>query len=111
MANLLTISDAAKFIGKITGNRPHTSTVARWMLKGNPPKLTRHKIGGRLYVNRDELISFMQGATPDSSTHSTNTANTAIGQMLGRPYGQQVPNPQVQTKAGEEDGTEVKKHR
>jgi hypothetical protein len=62
--SLMSIPDAAKHLGKLTGQKPHVSTLWRWCLKGcRGVKLESICIGGKRFVTRTAIERFVEKST------------------------------------------------
>lgn len=60
----LSIPDAAEFLGKLTGQKPHVSTLWRWCLKGcKGVKLESICIGGKRFVTAAAIEKFVEAST------------------------------------------------
>ena len=83
----LTVAQAATCVSEITGaKKPHRSVIRRWIAKGcRGTKLKAHRVGNLYYIQRIDLINFLQAPCATQST-PTN-ATMALGAMLGRQYG------------------------
>lgn len=83
----LTISQAAKYVGESTNTRsPHVSCVRRWIQRGaRGTKLRATRVGGRYYVDRKDLVAFLN-ATP-SKPEGASQASQAISELLGCAWG------------------------
>jgi len=110
-SGLLSINEAAKAVGGITGGRsPHQSCIRRWILRGaRGHKLAATLVGGRYFVSRIDLIKFLNAppAPPDRPSQSA----AAISGILGKPWGNQpntvCPNPRAAANAPEPGGQAV----
>jgi len=73
---LMSIPDAAKHLGRITGQTPHISTLWRWCLKGcHGVKLESICIGGKRFVTPSAIQRFIENST-SKQTPSTTTVVT-----------------------------------
>jgi hypothetical protein len=60
----MTIPDAARYLGALTGTKPHVSTLWRWCLKGcKGVRLESICIGGKRFVTASALERFVQDST------------------------------------------------
>jgi len=60
----LSLPDAAEFLGKITGQKPHASTLWRWCLKGcKGLKLESICIGGKRFVTAAAIERFIEASS------------------------------------------------
>jgi hypothetical protein len=60
----LSLPDAAEFLGKLTGQKPHSSTLWRWCLKGcKGVRLESILIGGKRFVTAASLDRFVENLT------------------------------------------------
>jgi len=60
----MTLPDAADYLGRITGSKPHVSTLWRWCLKGcKGVRLESLCIGGKRYVTASSLSHFVAAST------------------------------------------------
>ena len=70
----LSLPDAADFLGKLTGQKPHVSTLYRWCLKGcKGVQLESICIGGKRFVTATAIENFIEASTmarPGRLTHS-----------------------------------------
>ncbi len=89
-SGILSVSQAARAVGEITGApKPHQSVIRRWITKGaRGNKLAARQVGGKYYVERLALIKFLS-AKPNTDTTQNNNAELAINAMLGRQAGAQ----------------------
>ena len=87
-SGILSVSQAARAVGEITGVRkPHQSVIRRWITRGvRGNKLAARQVGGKYYVERLALIKFLS-AKPTKNATQDNTASLAINAMLGRQAG------------------------
>ena len=87
-SGILSVTQAARAVGEITGVRkPHQSVIRRWIAKGvRGNKLPARQVGGKYYVERLALIKFLS-AKPNTDTTQNNNAELAINAMLGRQAG------------------------
>ncbi len=83
----LTVAQAATCVSEITGaKKPHRSVIRRWIAKGvRGTKLKAHRVGNLYYIQRVDLINFLQAPRATQSTPSN--ATMALAAMLGRQYG------------------------
>jgi hypothetical protein len=57
----LSLTEAAAYIASLTGRRPPTATLHRWVRKGvRGARLEAHRIGGRWYTSRDAVDDFLK---------------------------------------------------
>lgn len=54
---MMTATQAAKFIGTITGRRPHVSTVIRWIQTSKLPGVRQ---GGIWLVDQADIVAFLR---------------------------------------------------
>jgi hypothetical protein len=60
----LSIRDAAELLGKLTGQKPHVSTLWRWCLKGcKGAKLESICIGGKRFVTATAIERFIEASS------------------------------------------------
>lgn len=60
----LSLPDAAEFLGKLTGQKPHVSTLWRWCLKGcKGVKLESICIGGKRFVTATAIERFIDASS------------------------------------------------
>lgn len=60
----MSLPDAAEFLGKLTGQKPHVSTLWRWCLKGcKGVKLESICIGGKRFVTATAIENFIEAST------------------------------------------------
>ena len=87
-SGILSVSQAARVVGEITGAKsPHQSVIRRWITRGvRGNKLAAQQVGGKYYVNRLALIKFL---SETEHGRSTNNNKLAINAMLGRQAGAQ----------------------
>ena len=83
----LTVAQAVTCVSEITGaKKPHRSVIRRWIAKGvKGNKLKAHRVGNLYYIQRIDLINFLQAPRATQSTPTNATA--ALSAMLGRQYG------------------------
>ena len=86
-SGILSVSQAARAVGEITGARkPHQSVIRRWITKGvRGNKLAAQQVGNKYYVERLALIKFLS-TKPNKATQDSH-AELAINAMLGRQAG------------------------
>ncbi len=83
----LTATQAAAHIGRITGRRPHVSTVIRWITRGRLPGIRQ---GGVWLIDQADIVSFLQPAerttTPPPSVHAARleVERMQLDELLGR---------------------------
>ena len=89
-SGILSVSQAARVVGEITGAKsPHQSVIRRWITRGvRGNKLAAQQVGGKYYVDRLALIKFLS-AQPNTDAAQNNNAELAINAMLGRQAGAQ----------------------
>jgi hypothetical protein len=57
----MTLTEAAAYIGSLTGHRPPSATMHRWAQRGvGGIRLSVHKIGGRYYTGRLAVEAFLE---------------------------------------------------
>ena len=83
----LTVAQAATCVSEITGaKKPHRSVIRRWIAKGvKGTKLKAHRVGNLYYIQRVDLINFLQA--PRATQSQQTNATAALSAMLGRQYG------------------------
>lgn len=60
----MSLPDAAEFLGTLTGQKPHVSTVWRWCLKGcKGVRLESICIGGKRFVTATAIEKFVDAST------------------------------------------------
>jgi len=60
----LSLPDAADYLGKLTGRKPHVSTLWRWCLKGcKGVRLDSICIGGKRFVTVAAIEKFIEAST------------------------------------------------
>ena len=60
----LSLPDAAEFLGKITGQKPHVSTLYRWCLRGcKGVRLESICIGGKRFVTATAIERFIEASS------------------------------------------------
>ncbi len=70
----MTIPEAARHLGTLTGKAPHVSTLCRWCLKGcKGVRLESICIGGKRYVTASALERFVQNSTARQTPPSATT--------------------------------------
>lgn len=77
----LSLPDAAAFLGKLTGKKPHASTLWRWCLKGcKGVRLESICIGGKRFVTATAIERFIEASTMgrDAQTEQPQPAVTPI---------------------------------
>jgi len=69
----MSLPDAAAYLGRITGQKPHVSTLWRWCLKGcKGVKLDSICIGGKRFVTAAAIDEFIDASTrrrPNGQPH------------------------------------------
>ena len=86
----LTVAQAAKLVGEITQQRsPHVSCIRRWILRGaRGNKLPATQAGGRFFIERVDLIRFLQQpATSKPAARPQSATDAAISGLLGTAWG------------------------
>lgn len=74
----LSLSDAAEFLGKLTGQKPHVSTLWRWCLKGcKGVRLESICIGGKRFVTATAIERFID-ASSEARTGQQSTQPSAL---------------------------------
>jgi hypothetical protein len=72
----MSLPDAATYLGGITGQKPHLSTLWRWCLKGcYGVRLESICIGGKRFVTPSAIQRFIENST-SKQTPSTTTVVT-----------------------------------
>jgi hypothetical protein len=65
--DVLTLQDARKELGNITGRRPDKATVYRWTNRGvGGTKLESIRLGNQLLTSRQALTRFIEARTVNS---------------------------------------------
>lgn len=65
---LMTIPQAATFIGRLTGKKPNVSTIWRWCLKGvRGVILESIRVGGQRFISQAALARFIEQSTARGS--------------------------------------------
>lgn len=65
----LSLPDAAEYLGKFTGQKPHVSTLWRWCLKGcKGVRLDSLCIGGKRFVTATAIERFIEASTASRAT-------------------------------------------
>jgi hypothetical protein len=60
----LSLPDAADYLGKLTGRKPHVSTLWRWCLRGcKGVRLDSLCIGGKRFVTATAIERFIEAST------------------------------------------------
>ena len=87
-SGILSVSQAARAVGEITKVKtPHASVIRRWIAKGvRGNKLNAQQVGGKYYVERLDLIKFLQRRPNVDAPQQRNTEQS-INAMLGRQAG------------------------
>lgn len=68
----LSLPDAAEFLGKLTGQKPHVSTLWRWCLKGcKGAKLESICIGGKRFVTAAAIERFIEALSESRPARQT----------------------------------------
>lgn len=82
----LNLSAAAAYIGRLTGEKPHTSTIWRWCSKGcKGIRLESICIGGKRYVTVSAIERFIEARSqPDAPRASTIAAEGSRPQHVAR---------------------------
>jgi hypothetical protein len=64
----MSLVEAATYLGRITGKKPHVSTLWRWCLKGcNGIRLQSIRIGGKRFVTATAIERFVEASTASRS--------------------------------------------
>jgi hypothetical protein len=64
----LSLPDAAEFLSRLTGQKPHVSTLWRWCLKGcKGVRLDSLCIGGKRFVTATAIERFIEASTASRS--------------------------------------------
>jgi hypothetical protein len=72
---LMTIQQAATFIGRLTGKKPNVSTIWRWCLKGVRGVILQSIcVGGQRFVSRSALARFIEQSTARGSADTKASA-------------------------------------
>lgn len=72
----MSLPSAARYLGSVTGQTPHVSTLWRWCLRGcKGVKLESICIGGKRFVTRAAIERFIENSTA-SQTPSATTVVT-----------------------------------
>lgn len=75
----LNLSRAAAYIGTLTGEKPHASTLWRWCLKGcKGVKLESICIGGKRYVTVSAIERFIEARSRTAATMDIRSAPAAV---------------------------------
>lgn len=62
--DVLTLQDARKVIGQLTGRRPDKTTMYRWCLRGvRGVKLEHVRLGGVIFTSRQAITRFIEAQT------------------------------------------------
>jgi hypothetical protein len=61
---MMTATQAAKFVGSISGRRPHVSTVIRWIQTNKLPGIRQ---GGIWLVQQADIVAFLRPAVAAAS--------------------------------------------
>jgi hypothetical protein len=70
----LSLPDAAAYLGKMTGQKPHVSTMWRWCLKGcKGVVLESICIGGKRFVTAASIDRFIEASTAASQPSVAGT--------------------------------------
>jgi excisionase family DNA binding protein len=86
----LTATQAAAHIGRITGRRPHVSTVIRWITRGRLPAIRQ---GGVWLIDQADVVRFLQPAARTALPPPAVTAarleleRMQLDQLLGKGRG------------------------
>lgn len=60
----MSLPDAAEYLGRLTGQKPHVSTIYRWCLKGcKGVRLDSICIGGKRFVTATAIERFIEAST------------------------------------------------
>lgn len=82
----MTLLEAAAYIGKITGQKPHISTVYRWCRKGcKGVRLECLCIGSRHFVTPSALDLFVEQSTLRSRSESSQQSSNLPTPVLPEP--------------------------
>ncbi len=86
----LTATQAAAHIGRITGRRPHVSTVIRWITRGRLPAIRQ---GGVWLIDQADVVRFLQPAArtapppPAVTCARLELERMQLDQLLGKGRG------------------------
>jgi hypothetical protein len=74
---IISIADAAKHVGKISGKNRNRSVIFRWISRGvSGVKLEAIRIGGEIFTSKEALNDFLnRSREARTKRHSVNTAN------------------------------------
>jgi len=71
----LSLFDAADYLGKLTGRKPHVSTLWRWCMKGcKGVRLESICIGGKRFVTANAIEQFIDASTTAQSAKAAQPA-------------------------------------
>jgi hypothetical protein len=71
----LSLFDAADYLGKLTGRKPHVSTLWRWCMKGcKGVRLESICIGGKRFVTATAIEQFIDASTAAQSAKAAQPA-------------------------------------
>lgn len=81
----LSLPDAAEYLGKLTGKKPHVSTLWRWCLKGcKGVRLESVCIGGKRFVTVTAIERFIEASTA-SRAATTGKPHPAVAAAAASP--------------------------
>jgi len=86
----LSLQQVCRLIYQLTKRKPHVSTVHRWIHSGvKDRRLRARRVGGRWLVEHKDLREFLDppGERDARSNPSSEAADQAVSQMMGRSYG------------------------
>jgi len=81
----LSLPDAAEFLGKITGQKPHVSTLYRWCLRGcKGVRLESICIGGKRFVTAAAIERFIEASSEARPAQQTQAPAPAAPPTPGK---------------------------
>lgn len=76
---LMSLVDAAAYLGRLTGKKPHVSTLWRWCLKGcKGVRLESVCIGGKRFVTVTAIERFVEASTESRSERPEPSCIAAV---------------------------------
>lgn len=74
---ILSIDDAAKHVGTISGKKRNRAVILRWINRGvSGVRLNAIRIGGEIFTSRESLNTFLnQSRAAKTAKHSQRTAD------------------------------------
>ena len=74
---IISIDDAAKHVGKISGKKRNRSVILRWINRGvSGVKLDAIRIGGEIFTSHEAVNDFVnRSREARTKRHSVNTVN------------------------------------